>query len=57
MKSEAAAAAALAYHSICDGVAVHPHLRVDVDQVPSESFTLQPLPQSLPLRDITDINP
>lgn len=51
MKREAAA-----YYSICDGVAVHPHLRVHVDQVPSESFTLQPLPQSFPLRDIADIN-
>lgn len=46
-----------AYYSVCDVVAVHPHLRVDVDQVPPESFTLQPLPQSLPFRDITNINP
>lgn len=46
-----------AHHSVRDGVAVHPHLGVHVDQVPTESLTLQPLPQSLPLRDVADINP
>lgn len=48
---------AAAHHSVRDGVAVHPHLGVHVDQVPTESLTLQPLPQSLPLRDVTNINP
>lgn len=38
-----------AYNSICDGVAVHPHLGVDVDQVPAESFALQSLPQCFSL--------
>lgn len=45
-----------AHHSVGHGVAVHPHLRIHVDQVPSESFTLQPLPQRLPVRHIADIN-
>lgn len=48
---------AAAHHSVRDGVAVHPHLGVHVDQVPTESLTLQPLPQSLPLRNVADINP
>ena len=45
-----------AHHSVGHGVTVHPHLRVHVDQVPSEGFTLQPLPQRLPVWHITDIN-
>lgn len=45
-----------AHHSIGHSVAVHPHLGVHVDQVPSEGFTLQPLPQRLPVRHVANIN-
>lgn len=46
-----------AYRSVCDGVAVHPHLGIHVDQVPAEGFTLQPLPQGLPVRDVAEVDP
>lgn len=46
-----------AYHSVCDGVAVHPHLGIHVDQVPAEGFALQPLPQGLPVGDVADVDP
>lgn len=46
-----------AYYSVCDGVAVHPHLGIHVDQVPAEGFALEPLPQGLPVGDVADVDP
>lgn len=46
-----------AYRSVRHRVAVHPHLGIHVDQVPAEGFTLQPLPQGLPVRDVADVDP
>lgn len=43
------------HHSVSDGVRVHPHLGVDVHQVPPERLTLQPFPQGFPRRDIANV--
>lgn len=45
------------YHPVGNDVRVHPHLWVHADQVPPESLALQLFPQSLPRRDVPDVDP
>lgn len=44
------------HSSICKDVVPGIQFGIHVFQVPFERFTLQPLPQFLPLRDVPDVN-